>query len=87
MTPEVQFKYGYPDTCYTNHQRPTFYADLCAETEEAWKDYMRLTDFEPLPYEALGEQLDKCRQLESRKDKAYHAWMNGDDPESEEIPF
>jgi len=87
MTPDVQFKYGWADTSYTHHQQEPYYADLCKKVDEAWKDYMRLCDFYPLPYEALGEQLDECRQLEAKKSRAYDAIQRGDDPESEEIPF
>ena len=79
--------YGYPDCSITHHQKPHFYADLEQKTKDAWKDYEFLTNIIPLPFDELGEQLDKCRDLERRKRNAYDAMVAGLDPELEELEF
>ena len=84
--------YGYPDTCYTTHQKPHLYADLCQRVKEAWENIDFITDAcldkgDPLPYIELEMRLDEVRELQHRKAQAYKAWCNGDDPELEELEF
>jgi len=83
--------YGYPDTCYTTHQKPHLLAVLSEQVEQTWKAIDFVVEYclnhnTPLP-EELGEMHDKAHDLEHRKAQAYKAWCNGDDPELEELEF
>lgn len=79
--------YTWADLKPTHRRSPDFYTDICTQVEEAWAEYIFLTDIEPLPHADLEIQLQKCRDLERRKTRAYNAMIKGKDPEGEEIPF
>ena len=83
--------FGWADTCYTHHQKPHFYADLCEQVKQVWKDIDCVVEYclnhnMPLP-EEVGEMRDEARELEHRRRAAWKAVCNGEDPELEELEF
>lgn len=79
--------YTWADLKPTHRIYPDFWTDICAQVEEAWAEYQLLTDIEPLPHMELELQLTKCRDLERRKDRAWKAMQEGNDPETDDVPF
>ena len=79
-------KYGYQD-CAVTHVKPEYVAECARKWNNAWQSYLAMTDCIPLPYAELEEAREEIDRLEKKFHIAWNAWKNGDDPESESIPY
>jgi hypothetical protein len=58
------------------HQRPAYVVEAAEKADKAWKDYLSITDFEPIPVEKLEKARLFAISCDTRYHEAYLRWQN-----------